>query len=118
MVMIAERPTRLCSHPGCGVETLTLYCAEHAKTHKTPRGAWQHLYNSRAWRKRTRPHILNRDPICKDPFKIGCHKPSTEADHKKDHKGDVKLFFDLSNLQGLCHSCHSRKTMDTNGVIQ
>jgi 5-methylcytosine-specific restriction protein A len=33
------------------------------------------------------------------------------VDHIQDHKGDWAKFVDRSNLESLCHSCHSRKTM-------
>jgi len=35
----------------------------------------------------------------------------TEVDHRVPHNGDVRLFFDESNLQTLCKPHHSRKTM-------
>jgi 5-methylcytosine-specific restriction protein A len=35
---------------------------------------------------------------------------STEVDHIVPHRGDDKLFWRRSNWQGLCKSCHSRKT--------
>src|SRR5690625_1775361 len=35
-------------------------------------------------------------------------KRSHAVDHIKPHKSDPALFWDLSNLQSLCASCHSR----------
>jgi 5-methylcytosine-specific restriction protein A len=44
---------------------------------------------------------------------------ATEVDHIIPHKGDMKLFWDSDNWQGLCKSCHSKKTAkeqrDNNG---
>lgn len=55
--------------------------------------------------------VLARDPICKK-----CNRcPSTHADHIKPHKGDWALFCDMANLQGLCASCHSKKTAGEDG---
>lgn len=34
----------------------------------------------------------------------------THVDHVRPHRGDWSLFMDSTNLQALCHSCHSRKT--------
>jgi 5-methylcytosine-specific restriction endonuclease McrA len=56
-----------------------------------------------------RAEVLARDPICKD---CGV-KPSKHADHvlpKREGGRDV-----ASNLRGLCHSCHSRKTAAVDG---
>ena len=32
-------------------------------------------------------------------------------DHIRAHNGDLRLFWDRSNWQGLCKPCHSRKTL-------
>lgn len=70
---------------------------------------WKALYNTKRW-KALRDAALRRDPVCVDPFKEGCRQPSTIADHKVDHKGDLIRFHDFNNLQGLCKGCHDRKT--------
>jgi 5-methylcytosine-specific restriction endonuclease McrA len=60
--------------------------------------------------KRTRLYILQRDPVCITP---GCNNPSTEVDHKIRASVWVSQgnnYYDDSNLQGLCHRCHSSKT--------
>jgi 5-methylcytosine-specific restriction endonuclease McrA len=36
--------------------------------------------------------------------------PAVEVDHVKPHKGSATLFWNWSNWQALCTSCHSRKT--------
>ena len=33
------------------------------------------------------------------------------VDHIIPHRGDAKLFWDESNWQSLCKSCHDHKTM-------
>ena len=35
---------------------------------------------------------------------------ATEVDHIVPHRGDYALFWDETNWQGLCKSCHSAKT--------
>ncbi len=80
---------------------------------KTPQDLYQYLYDRWRWRKPVtglRATCLRHYPLCADPFHEGCHNPSTVADHKIDHHGDEKLFFDFNNLQGLFESCHNRKT--------
>lgn len=79
------------------------------RTHSPYRpNSYQRGYN-RNWR-RLRMLVLHRDPICK---MANCHSPSTDADHiiPKAEGGDNSM----SNLQGLCHRCHSRKTVVEDG---
>lgn len=56
-----------------------------------------------------RDWFLRRNPFCVDckPDLV----PATEVDHIKPHNGDMKLFWDKANLQGLCKRHHSAKTM-------
>jgi hypothetical protein len=52
--------------------------------------------------------VLRRDPICRDPFGIGCIRQSTIADHiiPKAACGSDSI---EHNLQGVCDGCHNRK---------
>lgn len=75
------------------------------------------LHNSKAWKLQTRPNVLRRDPLCKIGVLCGGRAPSTDVDHitRADiyiaqHGGDENYFFDESNLQGMCHADHTRKT--------
>ncbi len=63
-----------------------------------------------AWRK-LRAAFLASHPFCESP---GCLNAATEVDHKLAlRKGGTH---DEANLQALCRSCHSRKTVrDDNG---
>lgn len=61
--------------------------------------------NSAAWR-RLRERVLARDPICQECYKRDYITPATDADHINGDPSDNRM----TNLQGLCHSCHSRKT--------
>ena len=45
---------------------------------------------------------------CRDTY--GEIRSATEVDHINPHGGDMKLFWDTSNWNGLCKSCHSKKT--------
>lgn len=57
------------------------------------------------WQK-VRLAYLMANPVCVTP---GCRRPATDVDHIVPHQdGGGRL--DRSNLQSLCHRCHSKKT--------
>lgn len=114
-------PLKLCAHPSCSqrIAVNDRHCVVHARVatrereqRRGPRtldgeslsgggrsGFWRAL----------RSEVLERDPICRD-----CKKErASHADHvlpKRDGGRD-----ELSNLKGLCHRCHSRKTAKFDG---
>lgn len=100
-------PTRsltACTYPGCGIACEGGRCSRH------PRKVWEKpsgrnaFYDSPEWRK-ARKATIKRDPICKE-----CKQAkSTHADHKTAMR-DGGAPLDPKNLQGVCHTCHARKT--------
>lgn len=86
---------------------------------------WRAWYKTARWQK-LRWSVLVRDLFtCQRPQ---CHRiePNTSllvADHKVAHRGDERLFWDETNLQCICKSCHDgdkqreeRESMQTRGV--
>jgi 5-methylcytosine-specific restriction protein A len=45
----------------------------------------------------------------------GCGQIADMVDHKKAHKGDMRLFWDRSNWQPMKRSCNSRKAAKSEG---
>lgn len=66
-------------------------------------------YNSK-WRK-ARIYFLSARPTCDHCALDGRATAAREVDHIIPHRGDVVLFWDQSNWQPLCSSCHGRKTL-------
>lgn len=65
--------------------------------------------------KKLRDMFLNAHPLCADPFGFHQGQPviATDVDHiKPKAKGGTD---DDNNLQSLCHSCHSHKTVTFDG---
>lgn len=123
------KPPVGCDAPGCKEHAIdrSIYCEKHQPV-RDDRGAdrqryrdnpWRALYNDPGWRKHTQPAVLIRDPLCKAMITPLCKQHggdgTTVADHIRDHKGDLNLFFDMSNLRGVCKPCHDRKTGLTRG---
>jgi len=70
----------------------------HDQTRPT---ASQRGYNSK-WRTASKA-FLRRFPMC-----AMCHGEATQVDHIKPHKGDRALFWDQTNWQPLCTTCHAK----------
>ena len=79
-----------------------------------------HLYGGKRWKEYCQPSVLRRDPICKrcntELSEIADHiVPAGIAIEQAKASGKYPLdayagFFLMSNLQGLCRSCHKVKT--------
>jgi 5-methylcytosine-specific restriction endonuclease McrA len=61
------------------------------------------------WQK-ARSAYLSKSPLCVICKKSGIFTAAVDLDHIIPHRGDMALFWDQSNWQGLCKSCHSEKT--------
>ena len=106
-----------CKRLGClGVaeKGSTGFCPKHTKqqtTMKLQRQGTEHhyLYKTGVWARMRRRQLMQH-PLC---ARCKQHDLLTEAkhvDHVEPHRGVRELFFKSSNLQSLCHSCHTFKT--------
>jgi|OM-RGC.v1.028695540 HNH endonuclease. len=73
------------------------------------------LYNTNAWRKLRQAVFARDNYTCR---MAGCHcfvvdgrsRPnSAVANHIKPHKGDLKLFWDINNIETVCKECHDTR---------
>lgn len=96
-------PIRLCLHPHCPhPATHRGRCPTHSRANNRATHHYRHIYNSKRWAI-VRRHILFSQPLCE------CGDIATDVDHMVplDDGGDP---YNPTNLQALCHPCHSRKT--------
>ena len=65
-------------------------------------------YDLSAWRAPggLRDRTLQREPFCRFCKARGRVTAATVADHITPHRGDLELFLDPDNTQGLCKPCH------------
>lgn len=75
----------------------------------------QALYGRR-WRK-ARANYLTANPLCVFCQQGGRITPATELDHIQKHNGDLTLFWDERNWQGLCADHHrsTKSRMERSG---
>lgn len=115
----------ICSYPGCSkaVAYSAHYCPEHQKKvdalraqqygkHATTENATARGYTGK-WR-RAAKEFLRANPLCAECLRRGITRAATDVDHiipwNNLGQRDMRLFWDRSNWQALCHECHSRKT--------
>ncbi|MFQ7430679.1 HNH endonuclease [Sutterella wadsworthensis] len=121
----------LCKHPGCRhpVPRGEDFCEKH-KEDAARRQQTEHRQRDRRrealkgsasargygarWQ-RLRARFLREHPLCVDCARLGRVTPATDVDHIQPHRGDQDLMWDESNLQPLCHRCHSKKTAREDG---
>lgn len=69
-------------------------------------GKYHRFYVSTAW-KRTRENKLCHDPLCEIHLIKNQLVPATDVHHLIPISKDYSLRFEFTNLQSLCHYCHS-----------
>jgi len=97
-------------------------CAKHSSTKvlEKPRVYGTHnkaFYNNARW-KALRELVLTSEPLCLCCKRYGVVRPAVDVDHIMPLSHSPTLSTNLSNLQALCHACHSRKTQhEKKGII-
>ena len=107
---MASLPTRRC--PRC-LRKVVGSCEECRKKAMRQQVRWRAPAHKRGydhrWRKARKEH-LQREPICRLCLGSGRTTAGSVVDHITPHRGDQQLFWDRTNWQTLCVTCHCRKT--------
>lgn len=98
-------PTKLCSEPRCPLPaTYRGRCAEHQRSVNRATHRNRHIYGSKRWQM-LRRRVLFEQPLCP------CGEIAVDVDHIVGlEQGGAP--YERANCQGLCKSCHSRKTRE------
>lgn len=111
--MAKQRAKRPCAMPQCPDFAVNAgYCDKHQdrikKMDQARGNSHQRGYNH-DWRKASKEYLAAH-PLCVSCQKRNIIMPADVTDHITPHKGDKDKFWDQSNWQALCESCHNRKT--------
>jgi 5-methylcytosine-specific restriction protein A len=113
---------RTCTYQGCSIIVPKGRCEQHAlqarqqqdrETDARRPTAAQRGYDAR-WRI-VRDNQLQEFPLCALCEKKGRAISAECVDHIVPIVAEVAGLYEPSNLQSLCHSCHSRKTASEDG---
>jgi 5-methylcytosine-specific restriction endonuclease McrA len=76
----------------------------------TKREIRQAFYNTAEW-KALRKYVLSIEPLCRRCKVENKLVPASVVDHIIDISDNPDIRLDVNNLQPLCKSCHSSKTI-------
>lgn len=121
MARRAERSCRVANCPGVAVGSD--YCDEHAMVKRATDERSSSSSRGYGYRwQRQRRMILHRNPLCADPFGVhsdnGVVELATDVHHviPLSSNAPTNVVHSDGNMMALCHSCHSRITMTTDGT--
>lgn len=97
---------QFCAQPGCSAIVIRGKCRAHQPRSNRLARLW---YFSRAWAQLRAQVLLEQAYAC---AQCGTVDALLQVDHVRKHDGDSALFWDRSNLQGLCAACHRAKTKE------
>ncbi|HFI0610336.1 TPA: HNH endonuclease [Streptococcus suis] len=114
-----RRPSIPCKQKGCPnlVPYGQKYCDNHKANHQLDAKSTKAKGYNAKWNK-ARLRYLKVHPLCVQCNAKGRLTKATVVDHITPHRGDQELFWDQSNWQALCKSCHDRKTQTEDRMVE
>ena len=104
---------RPCLEPGCPTLVTSGRCVKHQHPRQRPNVEVRRLYYTERWTRLRRQVLTAAAYTC-----AGCSQVTLALDvhHIVPHRGDPTLFWDPTNLAGLCKVCHQAATMREQGT--
>lgn len=109
------RPKKPCRYPGCPELTNETFCEKHKREDNKIYNQYKRdelsrtFYRTQRWIE-TRKKKLHINPFCEECQRNGTMVVGKIVDHIVPIKQGGEPY-DLDNLQTLCWSCHSRKSI-------
>lgn len=108
---MAQSPARWCAkcrvpHPG---GSRCPAAVESRREHDQRRGGSAERGYGYRWQLARAAYLLE-NPLCVECVADGRPMPATDVDHIVPHRGDMALFWNTANWQGLCDTHHKQKT--------
>lgn len=73
---------------------------------RTAAAPWRNWYKLKRWRDLRLEVLIEASFQCQRCGHIEDDTSKLVCDHKRPHRGDERLFWDRTNLQCLCSTCH------------
>lgn len=114
-----RRPSKPCKQNGCPnlVPYGHKYCDNHKANYQLDTKSTKAKGYNAQWNKE-RLRYLKVHPLCVQCKVKGRLTKATVVDHITPHRGDQDLFWNRTNWQALCKSCHDRKTKTTDRYVE
>lgn len=113
-----QRPRTPCKNRPCPnlAPYGSKYCDEHKHLQVLEAKSTKEKGYTSKWNKE-RLRFLKVHPLCVRCQADGKLTKATVVDHITPHRGDQELFWNQSNWQALCKSCHDRKTKTEDRLV-
>jgi 5-methylcytosine-specific restriction endonuclease McrA len=106
-----DRPLQACTEPGCPARVLRGRCEAHTLPARQEGDrdnvAVRRWYRTARWMRLRLAVLVDAAYQCQG---CGAVQVALEVDHIVRHRGDPDRFWDRTNLQALCSTCHAHKT--------
>ena len=112
-----SKPKHPCNKIGCPNLTTERFCEVHAAQYQKEIDSKRGTSTQRGYgvnHRKLRKIVLSEEPLCRHCAERGKTTPATDMDHIDGNVYNLRR----DNLQGLCGSCHKKKTIKEQGALK